>query len=192
MTATIKSAVAEAAETLRESGIGEPRGEAGLLLMDLLKCERAFLLAHEDQTLSSPQFEQYRALVIRRADGWPLQYLTGHQEFYRLDFEVTPDVLIPRPETELIVEAALPLLKTHPTPRFADVGTGSGCIAISLLHELPSARAVAADAAGAALVVARRNAERHRGLGRLRLVGSDLLSAIDSDGRLHVIVLDPP
>lgn len=163
-----------------------------MLLMHLLKCDRAFLIAHSDQQLTGAQLEEYRRLVTRRAAGCPLQYLTGRQEFYRLNFEVTPAVLIPRPETELIVEASLPLLRDAPAPVVADIGTGSGCLAISLLQELPRARAVAVDTSPEALSVAQRNAERHRVTTRLRLVESDLFLAIDSRERFDVIVSNPP
>src|SRR5262252_7656043 len=118
---TIDTALAAAAEALESAGVPQPRGEAGLLLMHLLKRDRAFLVAHSNQLLSSAELEQYRLLVTRRAAGWPFQYITGRQEFYRLDFEVTPDVLIPRPETELIVETALPLLESEPHPVLADI-----------------------------------------------------------------------
>jgi len=192
METTIKSALAEAREALEGTGVNGPQGEAGLLLMHLLKCDRAFLIAHSDQQLRGAQLEEYRRLVTRRAAGWPLQYITGRQEFYRLDFEVTPAVLIPRPETELIVEASLPLLQGTAAPVVADIGTGSGCLAISLLQELPRARAVAVDTSPAALSVAQRNAERHKVTTRLRLVKSDLFSAIDSGARFDVIVSNPP
>src|SRR5215813_5430029 len=99
MRATINSAIAEAREALERTGVHESQGEAGLLLMHLLKCDRAFLIAHSDQQLTGAQLEEYRRLLTRRAAGCTLQYITGRQEFYRLDFEVTPAVLIPRPET---------------------------------------------------------------------------------------------
>src|SRR5205807_3490067 len=102
--------------------------------------------------LSAAQSEEFQSQVARRAAGEPLQYITGHQGFFRLDFEVTPEVLIPRSETELIVEAALELVN-HDGSFFADIGTGSGCIAISLLNELPEAKAVAVDISAAALEI---------------------------------------
>ena len=141
MSATIKSAMAEGAATLAAGGVEESRRDTTLLLMHVLKRERAFLIAHPEEILTGDQSEQFRSSISRRAAGEPLQYITGHQEFFKLDFEVTPDVLIPRPETELIVEVGLEVLKNEPEPYVADIGTGSGCIAISLLHELPRARA---------------------------------------------------
>jgi release factor glutamine methyltransferase len=192
MSATIRSAIKEGAATLNRAGVEGPRNEANLLLMHVLDRDRTFLLAHDDEQLSLNQVDQYQSLVARRAGGYPLQYLTGHQEFFQLDFEVTPDVLIPRPETELIVEAGIEILQDKAAPWFADLGTGSGAIAISLLQELPTARAIAVDVSAAALEVAKRNAERHEVIDRVRLIKSDLFSAIDSNQRFDLIVSNPP
>lgn len=192
MSATIKSAMAEGAATLAASGVEAPRRDATLLLMNLLKRDRAFLIAHSEEVLTGDQPAQFRSLISRRAAGEPLQYITGRQEFFKLDFEVTPDVLIPRPETELIVEVGLEVLKHEPEPYVADIGTGSGCIAISLLHELPRARAVAIDLSPAALALAQRNAERHQVIDRLQLIESDLFSAIGAAEPFHLIVSNPP
>lgn len=192
MSATIRKVISVGAETLAGKSVAEPRTEASLLLMHVLNRDRTFLITHPEEILSADQLEQFRSLVSRRAQGEPLQYITSHQEFFKLDFELTPDVLIPRPETELIVEVGLELLKHEPAPILADIGTGSGCIAISLLHELPSARAVAVDLSPAALAVAAKNAERHEVINRLRLVKSDLFSAIDSGECFDVIVSNPP
>ncbi len=192
MSATIKSAMAEGAATLAGSGVEESRHDAALLLMHVLKRDRAFLIAHPEELLTGDQSEQFRSSISRRAAGEPLQYISGHQEFFKLDFEVTPDVLIPRPETELIVEVGLQVLKHEPEPHVADIGTGSGCIAISLLHELPRARAVATDLSPSALALARRNAERHQVIDRLRLIESDLFSAIGTAEPFHAIVSNPP
>jgi release factor glutamine methyltransferase len=192
MGATIKSAIKEAAAALKMAGVSEWRNEANLLLMHVIDRDRTFLLAHGEESLSLNQFDQYRLLVARRAEGYPQQYLTGHQDFFKLEFEVTPDVLIPRPETESIVEVAIEILQGKAAPWFADLGTGSGAIAISLLQELPPARAVAVDVSPAALAVAKRNAERHKVTDRLRLIESDLFSAIDSKAPFDLIVSNPP
>jgi len=176
---------------LSAAGVDQPQTEANLLLADLLGGDRAFLIAHSADDLSPGQKEEFQSRVERRAAGEPQQYITGHQEFFRLDFEVTPDVLIPRPETELIVEAALEFAK-HGAPYFADIGTGSGCLAISLLNELPEAKAVAVDTSSAALKVAQRNAERLGAIDRLRLVKSDGLAAISSKEKFDLIVSNPP
>jgi release factor glutamine methyltransferase len=181
---------------------------AELLLMHTLGRDRAWLYGHPEQELDAAQRARYFELVERRASGVPTQYLTGHQEFWGLDFEVTPDVLIPRPETEHVVEVALERLvaqarlparqasacggwwnlsrsscNEHPQAeacatqqfRIADVGTGSGCIAIALAHELPHARFIATDVSAAALAVARRNAERYNVSSRIEFLECNLL-----------------
>jgi release factor glutamine methyltransferase len=142
--------------------------------------------------LDPDQLARFQLLVSRRAAGEPLQYVTGHQEFFKLDFEVTPDVLIPRPESEAIVEVALELLPKDRSTRFADVGTGSGCLAISILHELTNARGIAIDSSAAALNIGRRNAQRHGVIDRLQLIESDLFSAIVTDEQFDLIVSNPP
>ncbi len=143
---------------------------AELLLMHTLGRDRAWIYAHPEHELDATAREQYFSLIARRASGVPTQHLTGHQEFWGLDFEVTPDVLIPRPETEHVIEVALERLgvsseagspRRNEEFRIADVGTGSGCIAIALAHELPAAQIIATDISAAALEVARRNAARH-------------------------------
>src|ERR1051325_10416234 len=126
MAVSIATAINEAAEELRAHGVSEPRLEAALLLSHTIGRDRAFLIAHDNRILAREQSETFAAFVSRRAAGEPLQYITGHQEFFKLDFEVTPDVLIPRPETELIVEAVLELFPRNADFTFADIGTGSG------------------------------------------------------------------
>jgi release factor glutamine methyltransferase len=192
MSATIKSALTEGAASLKTAGVDGSRNDANLLLMHVLDRDRTFLLAHPEENLSLNEFDQYRLLVARRAEGYPLQYLTGHQGFFQLDFEVTSDVLIPRPETELIVEVGMEILKDETAPFFADVGTGSGAIAISLLQELPRARAIAVDVSSAALEVAKRNAERHEVIDRLQFIKSDLFAAMASTDKFDLIVSNPP
>lgn len=192
MSATIKSTIAHGAETLALHGLNDSRSEATLLLIHVLNCDRTFLIAHPDKNVSPGQLERFGSAISRRAAREPLQYITGYQEFFKLDFEVTPAVLIPRPETESIVEVGLEVLKSEPAPYFADMGTGSGCIAISLLHELPPARAVAVDASAAALTIAARNAGRHQVIDRLQLVESDLFSAVDSATQFDAIFSNPP
>lgn len=192
MAVSIGAALTEAAERLRAHEIAEPRLEAALLLGHLLQRDRAYLIAHINEELPGDQLDAVRRFVARRADGEPLQYLTNHQEFFKLDFEVTPDVLIPRPETELIVETALTLLPHDRQSGFVDVGTGSGCVAISILHEHRKTHATAVDVSGRGLQVARRNAERHGVGDRLRLVESDLFAALPANQIFDLIVSNPP
>lgn len=175
-----------------EAAVAEPRREAGWLLAHILGRDRSFIIAHADDLLTDEQCKALQSLVERRAGGEPLQYLTARQEFFKLDFEVTPDVLIPRPETEFIVETALELLRDDPAPYFADIGTGSGCIAISMLQELPGARAIATDVSPAALRVAQRNAERHGVTDRLVLLESDCFSSLDPKESFSLIASNPP
>jgi release factor glutamine methyltransferase len=189
---SIATAVNQAAEKLKAHGVSEPRLEAALLLSHTMGRDRGFLIAHDDRILSREQLESLAAFTARRAAGEPLQYITGHQEFFKLDFEVTPDVLIPRPETELIVEAALELFPRNADFTFADVGTGSGCIAISILHERPQARAIAIDQSQQALKVAAKNAERHAVTDRMCLVQADLFRGLPQPEVFNLIVSNPP
>ena len=190
---TIAEAVHQAAAVLRDADIREARREAGSIMAHTLRCDRTFLMTHGDEEITPVDFARFKGYVERRAMREPPQYITGRQEFYGLDFEVSPDVLIPRPETELLVETALDLLKDTQAPLICDVGTGSGCIAIALLHERPSTHAVGLDISPAALRVAARNAARHRVRERLTLVASDCFAALDTaQARFNIIVSNPP
>jgi release factor glutamine methyltransferase len=189
---TIQNALADATAALAKSALKQARLEAGSLLSHVMNRDRTFILAHPDQGLDSDQLARFQSLVLRRAAGEPLQYITGHQEFFKLDFEVTPDVLIPRPESEAIVEAALELLPKDRPSRFADVGTGSGCLPISILHELPTTSGIATDISTAALAVAHGNAQTHRVADRLELIESDLLTAVPPEEQFDLIVSNPP
>jgi release factor glutamine methyltransferase len=192
MDVSIATAIDEGADKLRASGVNEPRLDAALLLGDILKCSRSFMIAHDDQILSPDQSQTFAAFIARRAAGEPLQYITGHQEFFKLDFLVSPDVLIPRPETEMIVEAVFEIFPGHAHFTFADVGTGSGCIAISILHERRNARATAIDESESALQVAAQNGVRHHVIDRMRLVRANLFSAAPPDEQFDLIVSNPP
>ncbi len=189
---SISGALREGAQRLAAAAVTEPRREAGSLLAHVLGRDRGFIIAHADDPLTAEQREALQMLVDRRTAGEPLQYIIAHQEFFKLDFEVNANVLIPRPETELIVEISLELLRIDPEPYFADIGTGSGCIAISMLYELPEAHAVATDVSRAALHVARRNAERHRVSDRLALLESDCFSNLDANESFTLITSNPP
>lgn len=184
----------EAAEVLRQAGVPEARREAGSLLQYVIQRDRTFLLSHPEYVLTTEEEESFRRYVARRAKGEPSQYITGTQAFFGLDFEVTKDVLIPRPETEILVETGLKLLDNGASnPSVCDVGTGSGCIAIALLHENQSASALGIDISEAAIRVARRNALRHHVINRLTLLPSDGFSALrTSQNRFDLIVSNPP
>ena len=165
--------------------------EAQLLLAHVIKRNRTWVLAHPETILSENQLEQLNLLLEKRSNGIPLPYILGHWEFYNLDFVVTPDVLIPRPETELLVEQALAWLKNHANQRrVADVGTGSGCIAVSLAKNQPDLRLIATDLSQAALDVARENASRHGVVDRIEWKKINLLD--DYPGKLDLVVANLP
>jgi release factor glutamine methyltransferase len=163
-----------------------PLLEAEVLLAHLLDASRATLLAHPEILLTTSQLADYQALVRQRASNRPLPYLTGHVEFYSLDFEVTPEVLIPRPETETLVDLAL----ARRPEAIVDVGTGSGCVAVALAVHLPQAIICAIEISPAALAVARRNVERHGVADRVRLMVGDVLNPRPTPSDL--IVSNPP
>lgn len=175
---TIAEALKEASNVLRAAGIMESRREAASLVMAVTGHDRARLLTRDDERLAPETLARVRRAVAERAAGKPLQYITGRQEFYGLAFEVTPDVLIPRPETELLVETALELLRDARAPFVCDVGAGSGCVSVALLHKRTDARIIALDISTAALRVAARNAARHGVAERLTLLYSDCFDAL--------------
>lgn len=190
---TIADALREATEALRDSGLDEPRREAASLLSHALSRDKTFLITHSDESLTADELRSYLSTVERRASGVPLQYIKGTQEFYGLDFEVNESVLIPRPETELLVETALEILNGTPSPFVCDVGTGSGCIAVSLLHSRRDSRALALDVSPAALEVAARNAARNGVAGRIGLLVSDCFDAlVSNDAALFDLVASNP
>lgn len=192
---SIAGALAAGARRLAQSGIDEPRRDAQTLLARLIERDRSYLIMHADEPLTGDAARRFRDRVTRRAAGEPVQYITGRQEFFGLDFAVTPAVLIPRPETELVVEAALELSDAGEPLLFCDVGTGSGCITIALLHHRPHARGVALDISLAALAVARSNAARHNVAERIDFIASDVFDALRVNRetkRFAIIVSNPP
>jgi release factor glutamine methyltransferase len=168
-----------------------PRRDAEVLLAHVLACDQTALLTHPERPLSQSELTQYESFLTRRLASEPMQYITGSQEFFGLLLEVTPDVLIPRPETEHLVEAMLARVGRQANERIVDVGTGSGAIAVALAHALPQSQVTAVDLSPAALEVARRNAERHGVSERVRFLHSDLLAAIDS-ADFDAVVSNPP
>jgi len=167
------------------------RRDAQLLLLRVLQKDGAWLLAHPEATLSEEQARRYDEWIARRERREPVQYILGEQEFYGLALKVTPDVLIPRPETEHLVEAALARLEKNRPARICDVGTGSGAIAVALAHHHPLAQVTAVDRSATALLVARDNAERHGVADRVRFVQSDLLAAVRCEP-FDLVVSNPP
>lgn len=194
MKALISQAIREASLILEKAGVPEARRDAGALLSFLLGKDRTFLIAHAEDLLSEETLIPFRESVERRAAGEPLQYITGVQDFYGREFRVTPDVLIPRPETELLVEAAIEVSGGPGASTFVcDVGTGSGCIALTLLCEVKKARAVAVDKSPTALEIAKLNARNHSVADRAEFVISDCLDALEPRNyQFDLIVSNPP
>lgn len=164
-----------------------PASEVKLLLRHVLGCAPADIAAHPERLLTPDESERFATLVTRRAGGEPIAYLTGCREFYGRNFQVTPAILIPRPETELLVEVALSKVSRGDTPRILDLGAGSGCVAITLALEL-GCEVTAVDVSADALAVARNNAARLRG--DVAFVESDWFSAVE--GEFDLIVGNPP
>ncbi|HXP08358.1 MAG TPA: peptide chain release factor N(5)-glutamine methyltransferase [Acidobacteriaceae bacterium] len=184
-------AALEAARARLAATSKNPRRDAGLLLAHVLGCDQTALLTHPERLLSAAELQQFDRLVERRLASEPMQYLTGEQEFFGLSFEVSPAVLIPRPETEHLVEAVLHRFGREEEVRIVDVGTGSGAIAVSLAHAMPRSRVTAVDLLPSALDVARRNAERHGVIDQLVLLPSDLLAEVEGTD-FDAVVANPP
>lgn len=191
MSVSIGEALRRASRELEQSGVAEARREASSLLSHVIAKERTFLISHAEDALGVDELERFENAVARRGAGEPAQYITGTQDFYGRAFRVTPDVLIPRPETELLVEAALEVMSAGAV--VCDVGTGSGCIAITLLCERADSRAVAVDVSEAALEVAQQNARDLLVQDRVAFKLSDCFSALNpSAAQFDTIISNPP
>ena len=186
----ICNALSAATAELATEGVANPRRDAELLLLHITGLSRAELISYPDRLLSADQMRRYREAVERRRQFEPVQYITGAREFYGLAFKVAPDVLIPRPETEHLVEAALERIPLDKPWRIADVGTGSGAIAVALAVARPLARIAATDISAAALSIAKENAVAHRVADRVSFREADLLGEIDIV--YDMVVSNPP
>jgi release factor glutamine methyltransferase len=207
-TIDIRTALKQGMAELRAAEVPSHTLATEVLLMHALGRDRAWMYSHHEEILDAATAQKYFALITGRAAGVPTQYLTGHQEFWGLDFEVTPAVLIPRPETEHVMEVALARLderglKIHldtglprQTVHVADVGTGSGCLAVALAYELPHAEIIATDSSAAALEIARRNAARNQVADHVRFIEADLLALPGNERTpepfFDLIVSNPP
>lgn len=180
----VSQCLSEAAERIEAS-------EAGLLLQHVLRRSQAWLFAHADAEVPAAEARRFDALVARRAEGMPVAYLVGRRGFWTLDLAVTPDTLIPRPETELLVEQALQRLPTGRPLRVADLGTGSGAIALAIASERPLARVLATDRSAAALAVARGNAADHGLAQRVEFREGDWFAPLAGE-RFNLIASNPP
>lgn len=194
---TIAAARHRIIHDLKRAGIEAPELTADLLIGCVIERDRVFVLSHPEYQLDDGLCVRLDALSARRARGEPLQYLTGEREFYGRAFHVTPDVLIPRPETEFLVEAAVGLIlknrkRLSSAIRFADVGTGSGCIAVSVLCEIQDAFCCAIDCSFRALKAAGENARRHGVDGRMALICGDLLTGVTPLECFDFILSNPP
>jgi release factor glutamine methyltransferase len=196
----LKQALTSAISQLTAEQVPSPRMNAELLLMFTLGCDRAYLHAHPERNLTADETARYQSALAERARGVPAQYITGHQEFWGMDLIVTPAVLIPRPETEHVIETVLELVQVgsparQESPpdafRIVDVGTGSGCIALALSKELPQAEIHAIDVSAAALEIARINAARHQLDGRIHFRHTDLLNGFETNF-FDFVVSNPP
>jgi len=186
-------AIKQATDRLQPRARGDARLDAETLLMHVLGRDRAYLYAHPELELPSRELERYKESLERRAAGEPLQYITGHQEFWGLDLLVSPAVLIPRPETEHVVETLLEVLGVTESPRIVDVGTGSGCIALAIASEMPTATVEAVDVSTEALGIAQKNAHRLGLAPRVHFAQSDLLQKYLSAGpAFDAVVSNPP
>jgi release factor glutamine methyltransferase len=180
---------------LKQHGSESARLDAEVLLAFVRRCPRIELYTAYQEPADEATLAAFRQLVRRRAAGEPVAYLVGHREFYSLDFQVTPDVLIPRPDTELVVLAVLDRIKEHDRSgeiAIADVGTGSGVIAIAIATQCPGCRVIALDRSAAALAIAGRNANRHEVSDRVTLVESDLFGALPPEQQFDFIASNPP
>lgn len=202
----LKDSLAAAVARLTSEHVPSPRMNAELLMMFTLSCDRAHLYSHPERQLTSDEESRYQVVLAERSRGVPAQYITGHQEFWGMDFIVTPAVLIPRPETEHLVETVLEILnissqisdmppRLKPRDgksalRIVDVGTGSGCIALALAKELPDAEIHATDISPEALEVARANAARHQLGRRIVFHETDLLQGLAPE--FDIVVSNPP
>jgi release factor glutamine methyltransferase len=196
----LKQALTEAFARLTADNVPSPRMNAELLLTFILRCDRAYLYAHPERDLTAEETTRYEVALSERVRGVPAQYITGHQEFWGMDLIVTPAVLIPRPETEHVIEtvlelAALKRAGEQDAPpqiiRIIDVGTGSGCIALALAKELPRAEIEATDTSSSALENARVNAARHELETRIHFREADLLVGFEENS-FDFIVSNPP
>jgi release factor glutamine methyltransferase len=200
----IRTALKQGISQLRHAEVPSFTLAAELLLVHALGRNRTWIYAHPEETLTDDEAQRFFAFLARRAAGEPTQHLTGKQEFWGLEFEITTDVLIPRPETEHVIEVALDRLalrelrigrpqKTDGAGlQIADIGTGSGCIVVALAKELPAANFVATDISSAALAVAQRNARRHAVGDRIHFIESNLLGAFHPPLSFDLIASNPP
>jgi release factor glutamine methyltransferase len=189
---TIKHLLSWTANYLGKKGVQSPRLEAELLLAHALGCNRMALYTQHDEQPNETKRQAFKDLVRRRTEGSPVAHLLGRKEFFSLEFEVGPDVLIPRPDSEWIVTECLTLAKGMAAPRVLDVGTGSGCLAVAFAHRHKGAMVTAIDISAQALAVAQRNANRHQVAQRIIFLQGDLFAPLPGGAKFDFILSNPP
>jgi len=191
---TPRHLLAEAARQLSDCGCASPRLDAELLLCHVLQCPRSWLIAHADDALDSVHVRDFELLLARRKKREPVAYITGEKEFWSRCFDITPDVLIPRPETEHLIEAVLEAFPNRGAPYdFCDIGTGSGCIAVTLACEFPQARITAADISRSSLNIAQQNAAKYHVAARIDFNQGDMFAAFsEQSAAFDAIISNPP
>jgi release factor glutamine methyltransferase len=178
---------------LAQKGVEFPRLDAEVLLAHALECKRIDLYGFRfNDVAEGPARQRYKDLIRRRLEGCPVAYLVGRKEFFGLEFEVTPAVLIPRPDSETVVTECLALAKKVPQPRVVDIGTGSGNLAVAIAQQHAGAQVTAIDVSAEALEVARRNAARHGAAERMRFLAGDLFGLLSPDERFDFVLSNPP
>ena len=186
---TIKALLQWTTEFLSKKGVESPRLDAQILLAHVMGCPKIELIARSNDEPTDDERTRFKELIRQRVEGWPVAYLVGHRDFFLLSFEVSPAVLVPRPDTETLVELALRTVKGNPT--ILDLGTGSGCIAVSLAHQCKGATVTAIDVSPDAIDIAKRNAVRHGVGNRITFLTGDLFAPL-SGSPFDLIVSNPP
>lgn len=190
----LKEALKQGIGILKNSNIETPAVDAGVILCSVLNCDKTFLYAHDEYIINESQLRDFLRLLESRAKGMPVQYITEHQEFMSLNFYISPDVLIPRQDTEILVESLIEYSKEQKkkTLEILDIGTGSGCIAVSLAHYIEGCKVVAVDVSEKALNTASKNAFNNGVLCRVEFVNSNLFENVSSNASFDIIVSNPP
>jgi len=193
-TRTIGQEMETAMAKLAQAGVDTPQLDAEVLMAQIIGEQRVYVITHPDRVLSEDEQHRYREAVTRRANREPLAYITGKREFWALSFEIVPGVLVPRPETEVLIEAVLSTLRARENPLIADIGAGSGIVAVTLAYELPDAIVYATDISPVALDITKKNAARHQVELRVDVIEGDLLDPLPDEvkGKLDAVVSNPP
>lgn len=189
---TVRNLLTWTAKHFAAKGIESAATDARLLLAHVFGCRPIEVLARYDDEPTDGERKRFRELIQRRVEGCPVAYLVGSKDFYLLSFDVTPAVLIPRPDTETLVQAAIEFLKGKPNPAVLDLGTGSGCVAVSVAHGVKAARVTAVDVSPDAAEVAQKNAARHKLADRVAVLVGDLFAPLPADATFDLIVSNPP